>query len=160
MNAKISLIAAVLVVASFVAGRATTNSGSQLHQQTIDNLMIAAHGEAFAYAKYMLYADYARKTGRGDISDLLEKTAAMERFEHFADEAELLGLVGRNTDNLLDAAKGETYEIDTMYKNFARQAAAVGDNVAADRFEEIRQDEMKHREAFKSAMRGIQSANQ
>jgi rubrerythrin len=64
----------------------------------------------------------------------------MERFEHFADEAELIGLVGRNVDNLQDAMKGESYEVDPMYRNFARQAASVGDKVAADRFEEIRED--------------------
>jgi hypothetical protein len=39
----------------------------QLHQQTIDNLVTAAHGEAFAYAKYMLYAQHARKAGRPDF---------------------------------------------------------------------------------------------
>ena len=159
MNTKVTLIAAVLAGASFAAGRATTNRGSQLHQQTIDNLTTAAHGEAFAYAKYMLYADHARKTGRADVADLFEKTAAMERLEHFADEAELLGLVGGNEDNLMEAMKGETYEVDTMYKNFAEQARAAGDIVAADRFDEVRQDEMKHRDGFKNALRWIHSAH-
>ena len=91
MNTKSSLVVAILVVASFAIGRATADHNPQLHQQTIDNLMTAAHGEAFAYAKYMLYAQHARKTGRPDVADIFEKAATMERFEHFADEAELVG---------------------------------------------------------------------
>ena len=39
-----------------------------------------------------------------------------------------------------------------MYRNFAQQAAAAGDKSAADRFEEIRHDEMGHRDAFKAAL--------
>jgi rubrerythrin len=159
MNTRIALIAAFLVVASFAIGRATTNHSSQLQQQTIDNLMSAAHGEAFAYAKYMLYAQHARDTGRPDIADLFERAATMERYEHFADEAKLVGLVGRNADNLQDALKGESYEVDTMYRNFSQQAAAVGDQVAADRFDEIREDEMKHRDAFRAALARIQSTD-
>lgn len=39
-----------------------------------------------------------------------------------------------------------------MYRKFAQQAAAAGDKAAADRFEEIRHDEMAHRNAFKAAL--------
>jgi len=156
MNTKFPLIAVALVATSFAIGRATTDRSPQLHQQTIDNLIAAAHGEAFAYAKYMLYAQHARKTGRPDIGDLFEKAATTERFEHFADEAELIGLVGRNAENLQDAIKGESYEVNTMYRNFAQQAAAVSDKVAADRFEEIREDEMKHRDTFQAALERVQ----
>lgn len=159
MKSKVSLIASILVLASFAIGRATADHNPQLHQQTIDNLITAAHGEAFAYAKYMLYAQRARKSGRPDLADLFERTATMERLEHFADEAELVGLIGRNADNVQDAIKGESYEVDTMYHNFAQQAAAVGDKLAADRFEEIREDEMKHRDAFRAALARLQSTD-
>src|SRR5690242_5570254 len=77
MKTKISFIAAILVVASFAIGRATADRNPQLHQQTIDNLMTAAHGEAFAYAKYMLYAQRARDTGRPDLADVFERAATM-----------------------------------------------------------------------------------
>ncbi len=159
MNWRILAIAMTLLVASFAIGRAAANRSSQLHQQTIENVITAAHGEAFAYAKYMLFAEHARKTGRADLADLFEKAATMERFEHFADEAQLVGLVGRNSENLKDAITGESYEVDSMYRDFAQQLAAVGDKVAADRFEEIRQDEMKHRDAFKAALARLDSAD-
>ena len=97
---------------------ATTEKITETHetfdQKTLDNLSTAMHGEAFAYVKYLLYAEHARKSGNKELADLFEKTANTERFEHFAEEAQLSGLVGNDADNLNDAIKGESYEIDTM----------------------------------------------
>ena len=88
-----------------------------------------------------------RKSGNKELADLFEKTANTERFEHFAEEAELAGLVGSDAENLRDAIKGESYEIDIMYLEFAGQARAAGDTAAAARFEEIRHDEIGNRDA-------------
>ncbi|MFY9733313.1 MAG: ferritin family protein [Candidatus Acidiferrales bacterium] len=123
-----------------------------LDQKTLANLSTAMHGEAFAHVKYLLYAEHARKSGNKELADLFEKTANTERFEHFAEEAQLSGLVGNDADNLKDAINGESYEIDTMYLEFAQKAKAAGDKAAAARFEEIRHDEMGHRDAFKAAL--------
>jgi rubrerythrin len=130
----------------------TTARRGTLDQKTLDDLSTAMRGEAFAYAKYLLYAEHARKSGNKELADLFEKTANTERFEHFAEEAELAGLVGSDAENLRDAIKGESYEIDIMYLEFAGQATAAGDTAAAARFEEIRHDEMGHRDAFNSAL--------
>jgi rubrerythrin len=135
----------------------TTETQRTLNQETMDNLSTAMHGEAFAYVKYLLYAEHARKNGNKELADLFEKTANTERFEHFAEEAELAGLVGRDADNLKDAIKGESYEIDTMYLEFALKAKVAGDTAAAARFEEIRHDEVGHRDAFKIALANLES---
>lgn len=58
------------------------------------------HGEAFAYVKYLLYAQQARQDGNKELADLFENTAKTERFEHFAEEAKVAGLVGMDADNL------------------------------------------------------------
>jgi rubrerythrin len=42
-----------------------------------------------------------------------------------------------------------------MYRDFADQAFAAGEKAVGDRFEEIRQDEMKHRDAFKAALSSL-----
>ena len=128
-----------------------------LDQKTMDDLSTAMHGEAFAYVKYLLYAEHARKNGNTELAELFEKTAKVERFEHFAEEAELAGLVGSDADNLKDAIKGESYEVDIMYQEFAQTAGATGDRVAANRFEEIRHDELGHRDAFKIALAQLKS---
>ena len=72
--------------------------------------------------------------------------------KHFAEEARLAGLVGSDAENLEDAMKGESYEVETMYREFGEEAAAAGDKAVAERFEEIRHDEIKHRDAFKTAL--------
>jgi rubrerythrin len=110
------------------------------------------HGEAFAYAKYMLFAERARKAANPELAQLLEKTAKEELLEHFAEQAALAQIVGTDSDNLKDAIAGETHEIDSMYRDFAEQAFSAGDKAVGDRFEEIRHDEMRHRDAFKEAL--------
>jgi len=115
------------------------------------------HGEAFAYVKYMLFAESARKSGDPELALLLEQTAKMERFEHFAEEAKLAETVSSNADNLKDAIKGENYETTTMYREFAEQAEKAGDHAVAVRFEGIRQEEMKHRDAFTVALAKLET---
>jgi rubrerythrin len=136
----------------FVAGHMTARGGGGLSQKTQENLSTAMHGEAFAYAKYLLYARHARQSGNAEIANLFTTAANTERFHHFAEEAQLAGLVGSEEDNLKDAIKGESYEVETIYREFAEQAAGAGDKAAADRFEEVRHDEMGHRDAFKAAL--------
>lgn len=123
-----------------------------MNKTTRDNLSTAMHGEAFAYAKYMLFAERARKTGHPELAQLLEKTAKEELLEHFAEEAALAEIVRSDTDNLEDAIAAESYEIETMYRDFAAQAFSAGEKAVGDRFEEIRNDEVKHRDAFKEAL--------
>jgi rubrerythrin len=134
----------------------TTETGGSIDQKTLNNLSTAMHGEAFAYLKYLLYAEHARKSDNKELADLFEKTANTERLEHFAEEAQLAGLVGSDADNLRDAITGESYEIDTMHLEFAQKAKLAGDTSAADRFEEIRHEEMGHRDAFKIALAKLQ----
>jgi rubrerythrin len=126
-----------------------------MHETTRQNLLTAMRGEALAFAKYQLFAERARRDGRADLAALFERTAGQERLEHFAEEAELLGLVGPDDANLREAIAGEAYEVETMYREFADQAEAVGDTSAAARFREIRQDEVAHRRAFEEALTAL-----
>ncbi len=140
-----------------VVGHMTARGGVDLSQNTQENLSAAMHGEAYAYAKYLLYAKQAQRNGNTELANLFTKAANTERFQHFAEEAQLAGLVGSDVDNLKDAIKGESYEVDTMYREFAEQAAAAGDKAAADRFEEIRHDEMGHRDGFKATLAKLEA---
>ena len=152
MKSKFVPLVMVVAVGFFAIGRITARSEATLHQNTLENLATAMRGEAFAYAKYMLYAQHARENGNAEAANLFESAAQTERIEHFAEEAKLAGLVGSDRENLQDAMKGESYEVDTMYFEFAQQAVEAGDQAAADRFDEIRHDEMKHRDAFKAML--------
>lgn len=121
------------------------------------NLLDAMRGEAFAFAKYKLFAKQARETGHFEVADLFDRTADQEFFEHFAEEAELMGLVGTAEQDINDAIAGESFEVDTMYKKFAEEALTDGDGQVAHRFEEIRHDETEHQLAFEEALLKVQA---
>lgn len=152
MKIKFSLFALIIAAAFFTFGRITGEEHAKLNPKTKENLSTAMHGEAFAYAKYLMFAEHARKSGNTELADLFEKTAAVEHKEHLEEEAQLAGVVGSDQDNLKDAIKGENYETTTMYPKFAEEAKAAGDKAAAERFAEIGRDESKHRDSFKAAL--------
>lgn len=156
MKARIlfAVILVAIAVAFFLMGSAWAGKQA-LSKTTTDNLATAMHGEAFAYAKYMLYAEHARQNGNERLAKLFEETARTERFEHFAEEARLAGLVGSDAVNVRDAMQGESYEVESMYREFKEKAEATGDQFAAHRFQEIREDETKHRDAFKSELAAL-----
>jgi rubrerythrin len=122
------------------------------------DLDTAMKGEAFAYAKYMLYAEQARAHGNAELAALFENTAKTERFEHFREHAELAGLVSpSDAENLRDAIAGENYETTKMYPEMATRARQADEKEAASRFAEIGNDESKHRDAFSKALAKLQS---
>lgn len=152
---SLALPAAVLTLLT-ASPPASPPSGPKPGKQTMEDLNTAMRGEAFAHAKYLLFAAQARQSGHEDIAKLFESAARKEHLEHFAEEAKLAGLVGTDAENLRNAIQGETYETTTMYPEFARKAAAAGDKAAAQRFEEIGKDEQKHREAFQAALNSLE----
>ena len=156
MKAKVLILSLLLAAGIYAFGWMSGETHAKLSPQTATDLSTAMHGEAFAYAKYMLYAQHARDNGNPQLAKLFEDTAKIERLQHMREEAELVGLIGSDADNLRDSIKGESYEVDTMYREFATKARAAGDKAAADRFEEIRRDEMGHRDAFQAALNKLQ----
>lgn len=151
-----------LALAMFVAGFtiAQASSRQKMQRKTLENLHAAMKGEAFAHAKYMLYAERARKNGHPEIAELFENAAKMELSEHFAELAELAEFAGTDEDNLRDAIKGESYESTTMYKEFAEEATSLEDHAAAERFEEIGRDEMHHQAMFEAALKKLTQASE
>jgi rubrerythrin len=125
--------------------------------QTRTDLAQSMRGEAFANASYRLYAEQARREGLPSVARLFERTADVERDEHFRNEAVLSGLPAGDAADLRDAIAGESYESQTMYPGFARQAKADGDAEAADRFAEIGRDEHTHGQAFHTALGVVES---
>ena len=121
--------------------------------KTLANLRTAMQGEAFAYAKYMRYAEQARRDGNTAVAQLFTNTANIELNEHFASLATLGGLVSADTNtNLKDAIAGEQHEADVMYPDYARQADQAGNPQAANLFREIAGDEKTHQQAFQKAL--------
>ena len=125
---------------------------SKVHsEQTKADLDTAMHGEATAYAKYTLWGEHAAKEGNVDVGGLFTGTAGVERQEHFAEHADLAGLVGTTDQNLTNAIAGERYESTTMYPTFAKRASAAGDTEVARFFTHNASDEASHANDFQQA---------
>ncbi len=124
-------------------------------EQTKTNLDTAMHGEATAYAKYTLWGKRASDEGNTDAGHLFTGNAGVERQEHFAEEAELAGLVGTTRQNLTKAITGERYESTKMYPTFADRATAAGDTEAARYFTHNASDEAGHAHDFQQAKDAI-----
>jgi rubrerythrin len=133
-------------------GPGSVQTQVQLHHTTQNNLRTALHEEAFTYVKYLLFAKHARDARHPDVAQLFERTADAERFQHLAEHAEQLGLIGDDANNLRDAIKDETYDVETMYKQFADEARLAGDVEVADQFDQVRRYELAHLYAFKAAL--------
>ena len=129
-----------------------------LNPQTKKNLETAMHGEAFANLKYQAYAEHARKSGHPELAKLFDENANVEASEHFAREADALGLAKTDEANLLDGMAGEHYENTKMYVDFAKQAETVGDRKAAEMFRQIAADEGDHYAAYKNAVEKLRAS--
>lgn len=157
MNLMLSrgLVALSLLTASISGQGGDQSMTSRTQTQTHENLSTALHGEAFAYVKYILYAEKARKEGYRDVAEAFELAAKKERYEHFAELAEHYGLVGTTAENLAEAIAGEVNEATKLYPDFARTAMKDGERSVADRFEELAGDEGQHAKEFASLLRAI-----
>ncbi|MFI6184263.1 ferritin family protein [Nonomuraea sp. NPDC051191] len=132
--------------------RTRTGGPAASAARTLGNLVAALMQEAFADAKYTLYAERARQTGEPRLAMLFGSMAGAERTEHFAAEARLAGLVHDTRANTCEAIGGELYNGRRMYPGYARQAARVGDHTVAALFTSIARDEMEQAQALTSAV--------
>lgn len=152
MSFKIGPAAAAFFAAAALAAGVAIGATVQIHESTKTDLSNAMHGEAFAYAKYMLYAKQARAEGNVKLADLFEHTANVELNNHFRTHAYEYGLVGTDQQNLRDSIAGENYETTTMYPEMAQRARVAGDTKVATIFAAVGKDERTHRDRFRDAL--------
>ncbi|GAB3817154.1 ferritin family protein [Micromonospora zhanjiangensis] len=148
-----STVAVAALVLTF--GQPARAAAPTVQPSTRADALTAMHGEAFAHAKYLAYAQEAARAGQTAVAQLFTRAARTERYDHFAAEADLIGFGTDNVANLTDAIRGEEYEAYVMYPAFARQAVADGCRAAADLFTEISVDEAGHAREFRAARYAI-----
>jgi rubrerythrin len=152
LSLKAACAVALVVPIAACANQTTPSATSPLAESTRSNALSAAHGEALAHAKYLAFATQAQQAGRARAAQAFTSAAQTELSDHFASEADLIGLSSDTAANLRDAIGGETDESDTIYPDFARQATADNDPAAAALFTEIAADETAHAEHFSTAL--------
>ena len=117
-----------------------------------ENLISAMRIEAFAFAKFKLFAKQARENGHHELAALFEQTSDEKYLSHFAREATLLGMLGSDEQDLNHAIAEESLETGTYYKKYAEQARSDGDLEVAQHFDALCHDEAVHRLKFSEAL--------
>ncbi len=124
--------------------------------KTEKNLKEAFAGESQARNKYSFYAEVAKKEGFHYIAKIFEETAENER-RHAKDHFKLLKGFGDTAANLKAAIEGETYEVQTMYPQFAKEAEEEGNTEAAALFKTIAKVEKHHADRYRKLLGMLES---
>ena len=81
--------------------------------------------------RYKIFAEQARRNGNTKLAALFEKIGGDELDKHFRKQAELLGTVKSDKENLTAAISDEYLEAARMYSEMAKKAEEAGDGKAA-----------------------------
>jgi rubrerythrin len=136
--------------------------------KTIENLKAAYNGESTASAKYAAFAEKAKAEGFDTVAVMFMATSKAEAV-HANNHLKVLEKLGEKiagpqigtfdilttTENLADAIKGETYEIETMYPGFISTAEKEKCNDAVKSFTWAVDTEKKHQAFYKAASDGL-----
>ena len=129
--------------------------------KTIENLKAAYNGESTARAKYAAFAMKASQEGFDTIAKMFEATSKAEAI-HADNHKKTLEKLGEKVnspnigsfevkstmENLVDAAAGETYEIDSMYPSYIKIAEKEKCHDAVKSFTWALDTEKKHKEFY------------
>jgi rubrerythrin len=149
------------------ASKATLTSAKQ-ETQSLENLQKAYNGESNAHVMYLAFADKAEEEGYQDIANLFKTVARAEEI-HRDNHAQVIKAMGATPENnittpqvnstadnvdrvmggnLSSAIKGESYERDSMYPEFIKQAKAENNSAAVQTFEYALAAETQHAKLY------------
>ncbi len=166
MKTTIKLIMFVLT-SSFLLGCA------QKPVKSIENLKAAYNGESTASAKYAAFADKAKAEGYDRVAEMFLATSKAEAV-HAGNHKKVLEKLGEKitgpeigefevlttAENLNDAIKGETYELQTMYPDFIAMAKSEKSKDAVKSFTWALDTEKKHSNFYKIALDALNSSGE
>lgn len=131
--------------------------------QTLQNLQTAFNGESNAHARYVAFARKADAEGYAGAASLFRAAANAEGI-HAAAHAAVIRKLGAEPqadvqapevkstrENLTAAIEGESYERDTMYPGFIKQARAEGNKDALQSFNYAKTAEAEHAKLYTEA---------
>lgn len=138
------------------------------NSQTLENLQKAYNGESNAHVMYLAFADKAEEEGYQDIANLFKTVARAEEIhrDNHAQVIKAMGVTPENNittpqvnstadnvdraigGNLSSAIKGESYERDSMYPEFIKQAKADNNSAALQTFEYALAAETQHAKLY------------
>ena len=141
--------------------------------KTIENLKAAYNGESTASTKYAAFAEKAKSEGFYTVAMMFLATSKAEAI-HAGNHLKVLEKLGEKiagpqigtfnvmstVENLTDAIKGETYELETMYPGFIALAKKERSNDAVKSFTWALDTEKKHQLFYKTALAALNSGGE
>jgi rubrerythrin len=151
----------IITVMAMAAAISTTEARSEtISAPAKRDLLTAMRDEAFSHLRYKMFAEQARKNGNEALAGLFEKIGEVELNEHFKEQAQIIGLVKTDRENLTTAVSDEYLETARMYMEMAKRAEESGDSKIAQHFSAVAADEAEHQKAFKAMLgKGAGAAN-
>jgi rubrerythrin len=158
---------ASILLAFMVAAVALPTLATAATSKTVENLQTAYNGESNAHARYLAFAQKADQEQYGEIASLFRAAAKAESV-HAANHAAVIKKLGGTAElkletpvvkstkeNLEAAIKGETYERDTMYPEFLKQARTEGKRQAVRTLNLAMMAETEHAKLYADALNNL-----
>lgn len=123
---------------------------------TDKNLAAAFAGESQANRKYLAFAKQADNEGHAQAAKLFRAAAEAETI-HALTHLKTMGKIKSTAENLKAAVEGETYEFETMYPDFIKQAQEENNTAAVRTFTLANEAEKVHAELYKKALASLSS---
>ena len=162
-----SVYRGILSMAALVVGLSLVAPGAYA-ATTLENMQAAFNGESNAHARYLAFATQADKEGYGEVASLFRAAARAEEI-HASNHAVVIKELGATPaakietpqvkstrENLEAAIKGETYERDTMYPEFLKQARADNQKSAIKSLNFAKTAEQEHAKLYTAALSGLE----
>ena len=141
--------------------------------KTIENLKYAYNGESTASAKYAAFAEKAKAEGFDTVAVMFLATSKAEAV-HADNHRKVLEKLGEKIDgpqigtfntlttseNIADAIKGETGEIESMYPGFITSAEEEKNNDAVKTFTWAIDTEKKHQAFYNAALSALNAGGE
>jgi rubrerythrin len=124
------------------------------NEKTNENLMEAFAGESQANRKYTAFAKKAEAEGYHNAAKLFRAAADAETL-HALKELEVAGKVQSTAENLKEGIAGETYEYQSMYPGFIKEAEEEGNKMAVTAFTFAMKAEEVHAGLYKDALENL-----
>ncbi len=125
--------------------------------KTERNLLKTFAGESRARNKYTFYAEKAEQEGYEYVASIFEATANNEKAHAREVFDKYLKMNKSTADNLKDAAMGEAFESNKLYKLFENEAREEGFTEIADFYKELQEVEENHEIRFMKIYQNLEN---
>lgn len=159
-----SIVSVALRFSALLALAAVLSGGIKASATTLENMQAAFNGESNANVRYLAFAKQAEREGYGEVASLFRAAARAEKIHatnHAAVIEELGALPKANLEdpvvkstreNLEAAIKGESYERDSMYPGFLKQARSDRNSRAVRSLNLAKSAEAEHARLYEAAL--------